>query len=528
MTSDFFATADRMQRPTRLAASAAAVLAALSGVGLVALSGWFLIGAAVAGLGGVVAVQAFNYLLPSASMRALAIIRTLSRYGERLLGHRAALFTLADVRPRLFARVARSDIDSFSGRAGGTIAAHLGSDVEALEDMAIRRVAITGAAAGAATGIAAAALAGIGPALVLAVGLVLSVLTTRALAAPLLRAPHARHGQAIHGLKALYAEYAGASVELALYGETDRISTILEMQAREADKARLAVVRAETLLQGLQLALASLTVAAMLAVTKTTAPLQALAVLAGAGAFEAIGSLGASLLQRSRAEAALGRLGEIDNLPQRASVQALPEGAAPTLTLFHDGRSVTAQPGTRLRLSGASGSGKTRLIEAMVGLRHAVDQPILIGGIPASDLDIDQLRQIFAISPQDSPLLAGTVRDNLRLARPGLDDDMLWSALEVACLAETLAEMPEGLDTWLGADGARLSGGQRKRLSLARAILAGKPWLVLDEPSEGLDLATEQQLASRLDRWLRETGTGLVLVNHRTGLNELANIVLAI
>jgi len=104
----------------------------------------------------------------------------------------------------------------------------------------------------------------------------------------------------------------------------------------------------------------------------------------------------------------------------------------------------------------------------------------------------------------------------------------MWSALEIACLAETVRTMPNGLETWLGADGARLSGGQRKRLSLARALLAEKPWLVLDEPSEGLDLEAEQRLAINLDAWLRDTGTGLVLVNHRPGLDWLAKDVLAL
>ena len=98
----------------------------------------------------------------------------------------------------------------------------------------------------------------------------------------------------------------------------------------------------------------------------------------------------------------------------------------------------------------------------------------------------------------------------------------------MACLDETVRALPDGLDQWLGDDGARLSGGQRKRLSLARALLAGRAWLLLDEPSEGLDLAVERQLAERLGLWLARTGTGLILVSHRPGLHRLSDRTLSL
>ena len=125
-------------------------------------------------------------------------------------------------------------------------------------------------------------------------------------------------------------------------------------------------------------------------------------------------------------------------------------------------------------------------------------------------------------------MIAGTVADNLRLARPGITEPEMWAALETACLAETVRSLPQGLGEWLGDNGARLSGGQRKRLALARALLAAKPWLVLDEPSEGLDPETELALCQRLSAWLDKTGTGLVLVIHRSGLHLLARQVVTL
>lgn len=515
------------RRRAGFAASLAAALAALAGVGLLAISGWFLTGAALAGAGGVVAVQAFNYLLPSAGIRGLAITRTLARYFERLLGHRDALHGLADLRPRLFARLAAADLAEMAQRGGGLVAAHLGSDVEALEDLAIRRVSAVSAIAGALAGLGAAVLAGPASAAVLAAGLATSSIATRFAAPRLLSQPWRDHGAALERLKSLYGEYAGASVEIALFGQTDRVGTLLAEQAARLDQARLAIVRAEGALQTLQLTIASITVAAMLGTSSAAMPLQALAALAGAAAFEALGGLGHSFLQRARVDAALARLEAIAALPERpGSDSTLP--TCPAIALGVGAAAVHVPAGGRVRITGPSGSGKTRLAMTLAGLRRDAPQAALVEGVPAASLGIEALRRVFAVSAQDAPLLAGTVADNLRLARPGVTEAEMWAALEIACLANTLRALPAGLETWLGADGARLSGGQRKRLSLARALLAGRPWLVLDEPSEGLDLQTEKEMAQALDTWLRETGTGLVLVNHRPGLNGLAEQVYAV
>ena len=125
-------------------------------------------------------------------------------------------------------------------------------------------------------------------------------------------------------------------------------------------------------------------------------------------------------------------------------------------------------------------------------------------------------------------MIAGSVADNLGLARPGLTTEAMWEALTVACAADMVRALPDGLHQWLGSDGARLSGGQRRRLAVARALLAGRPWLVLDEPSEGLDAATERALINRLDEWLRKTGTGLLLVSHRPAMAALADQIVQI
>ncbi len=107
------------------------------------------------------------------------------------------------------------------------------------------------------------------------------------------------------------------------------------------------------------------------------------------------------------------------------------------------------------------------------------------------------------------------VLDNLRIVRAGITEPELWEAPEAACLDREVRVFPDGVDQWVGEGGVQLSGGQRKRLMLARALLARRPWLLLDEPTEGLDHATEARVVAALGDWLDRTGQGLVLVSHR-------------
>jgi ATP-binding cassette subfamily C protein CydC len=181
-------------------------------------------------------------------------------------------------------------------------------------------------------------------------------------------------------------------------------------------------------------------------------------------------------------------------------------------------------PGSRILLDGPSGAGKTSLVEMLLGLRAAAPGQMWVGGQDVAMLDPARLRRCFGWAPQDAMLLAGSVRDNLLLADPAAGDDRLWQALRDAALDQAVAHLPDGLDSWIGENGVRLSGGERRRLALARAYLAPAPWLLLDEPSEGLDAATEALVAARLRARIARTGQGLLLVSHRPVLAALATL----
>lgn len=504
------ASGSRRQRRSLAIAIALAVLAALAAVGLLAMSGWFLTGAAIAGLSGAAAVQAFNYLIPSAAIRAMAIIRTAGRYGERLFSHRAALFVIAELRPALFTRLATQDAGHALRHAPGEVAAQLGEDVDALEDRVVRRVTAPSAIAAALAALLAALAAGLVAGLVVLAGLAAMRLASRRLSGDTLLALHREHGAALAALKSSYADYAACGTEIAVFGLADTVSDELQTLAARLDAARLAIVRREALVAASATGLATLTAALVLALATGPAPLAALAVLAVAAGLENWGALSRTDLQGPRIVAALERL---RSLSSNAAAVGPRKGGLPgevAIRIVHGGETIELQPGERLLVGGASGAGKTRLVETLMGLRSDAPQELAAPHVQ------------FAYVPQDASLIAGTIADNLRMARKGVSEDDMWQALDIACVGDVVRGLADGLDYWLSSDSAALSGGQRKRIALARGLLAGRDWLVLDEPTEGLDAATEARLVDRLEQWLDATGSGLLLVSHRAQPRRLA------
>jgi len=489
--------------------------AALAAVGLLGMAGWFLVGAALAGAAGPIAVSAFNYLLPSAGIRAAAIVRTGARYGERMLGHRAALFALADLRMDLFASVAKAALAGRAPGRSGEIAARFGRDADLLEDAAIRRVAmISGWAAGLAA-LAMASLSGWLGLIVMAAGMVAMRLASRHMAA---RLPHlqAEVARAHATLQADYADMAGPAADIAIYDLARSMVRALEASASAQSDAERAVTRAEAHITAGQTAIASITVAMIAVCAQAAAPMIALSLLSAMAGLEAWASLSQHDMRRGDMEAAEQRLGAMG---QTKSVEHAPLPQTPVISIA--GQSIA--PASRLAITGQSGIGKTRLIETLVGLRDDAPQNIRIAGLAPHLYGLDTLRPLFSVMQQDAPLIAGSVADNLGLARPGLTREEMARALHAACAEDVIAELPDGLNQWLGGDGARLSGGQRRRIALARALLTQRPWLVLDEPSEGLDALTEHRLVERLGAWLDETGTGLILISHRPAMLALTD-----
>lgn len=490
-------------------ALACAVLAGLSSILLLALSGWFLTAAAIAGAAGPVAALAFNYLIPSAAIRALAIIRTVTRYGERLLSHQAALTAMAALRGQLFGRLAAQDSRNAPDLSGGDASARLLGDIEALEDLVIRWPARPASLAAAVFAVLLTLLAGWQAAAALALLLAaLPPLLGRA-AARWTRVPAAEAAAALGSLRATFVEYAGARPEIAAYGIAARVAAGLEPLAAQLDAARAALFRGEAAIAALLVAYGAAAAAIVLALATGPAALVALALLAALSATEAMAAFARTAFRQASIEQGLARLAVLAALEGDPVRSGRDRAKAAGIRIGSN----TIMPGDRVAIIGISGSGKTRLVEALAGLRPAVHD-LAVDRQPVAACDTGLLRGQFALSPQDAMLIAGSVADNLRLARPGVTAADMQAALRVACLDERVAALPDGVDTDLD-EIASLSGGERKRLSLARALLAERPWLLLDEPTEGLDAATEADLIRRLQVWLDATGTGLIVVSHR-------------
>jgi len=177
-----------------------------------------------------------------------------------------------------------------------------------------------------------------------------------------------------------------------------------------------------------------------------------------------------------------------------------------------NGVSLAIQPGEKVALVGASGGGKSTLVQVILGLYPPQSGTVRFDGVPMTEIGLEVVRSHVATVLQHPALFNDTVRMNLTLGRE-LSDERLWQALEVAQLADTVRELPKGLDTIVGRQGVRLSGGQRQRLAIARMVLSDSQVVILDEATSALDAETEAKLHEALREFLRDRTT--LIIAHR-------------
>ncbi|MFE9862857.1 thiol reductant ABC exporter subunit CydD [Streptomyces sp. NPDC005506] len=204
------------------------------------------------------------------------------------------------------------------------------------------------------------------------------------------------------------------------------------------------------------------------------------------------------------------------------------------VTVRHEGRaepsldeaSLVVDEGETVALVGPSGVGKSTLLNVVLGFTAPGEGRIRVGGVDLATLAPERWRERIAWVPQRPQLFAGTITENVRLARPDADDSAVTAALRDAGAYDFVAELPDGAQTLLGENGAGLSAGQRQRLALARAFLADRPLLLLDEPTSSLDGETEAGIVEAVRRLA--AGRTVLLVVHRPALLSVADRVVVL
>lgn len=515
--------------PRLLLGTALAVLTVLAGIALLGLSGWFITAAGLAGL--TAGAAAFNVFVPSAGIRLLALVRTAGRYGERVWTHDAALAAIAALRERLFVGWARPEAARRLHRRPARLLLRLTADIDALESIVLR-IAVPLAAAIGAAALAAVLVGALDARLGLVLGAWLTLVGLGVTARTARRAqPLAlRRAVAIERLREQAIDLSAGQTELVMAGRLQA-----HCEALRATDARLA--RADLALQDLEtrtgaafsiagsvtLSAVLLAAAALVERGRLDAPAAALALLVTLAAMEPFAALRRGAIEAGRGALAARRLAPalIEDVPRATTapeaglacsltgVRALHEGAqSHALRDLH----LRVALGERIAVIGASGAGKSTLLSLIAGELSPIAGSVRT--LPAAWLT--QRTELF----QDS------LADNLRLADVDADDERLAQVLRAAGLTDDVARFARGLDTPLGEGGLGLSGGQARRLSLARLLLRPARLWLLDEPTEGLDEATARDVLARLRE--QAQGRTLLIATHLAREARLADRLLVL
>jgi ATP-binding cassette subfamily C protein CydC len=504
-------------------------LAALAaGVGLMAIAGAVLATAVTSGA-----------LLAPGILRGVGTARVTLRYLERLVTHAATFRALADLRVWFFRRLAGGGAGGLGFRQAGDLLSRLVGDIEALDGLYLRiLLPLAGAVF-------------LLPVLGVVVGwhgvpLAVALLLLFALSAFVLPWFAARSaadaGTALAGA-------AGAVRIVAL----DALTGLREVRAFGAEGRMLAAMQArEASLLAAQHGLAKRTAfasvgaflcgqAAILAVLLAAGASPAVAVAAAflvLAAFEAVGGLPRAGALAGHAAAAAHRVLQVADIPVPVPDPAAPKPIPTGFTLRFEGvhyrwrpelppvfRGLTLEvlQGARVALLGPSGAGKSTLAALALKVAAPDQGRIALGGIDTADLSAAEVRARIGWLSQATHLFDDTIRANLRLARPDADEAALWAALDAAQIGDVVRALPDGVDTWVGEGGARFSGGQGRRLALARALLSPAPILILDEPCAGLDATTERAFLATLNEVA--PGRTIIMITHRLiGIERLDRI----
>ena len=504
-----------------------------SSIGLLTTSGWFLAATAIAGLG-----TLFNFFYPSASVRGLAIGRTLFRYFEKLVTHDATFRILAKLRVQVFEKIIPLSPGVLNRYRNSDLLNRLVSDVDTLDSLYLRLIAPF------ITAIFVILAMCIGLSFVnapLALGLGLSLLLLVFVIPTVFYQLGKKFGDKLVYSRALYRtqflEFIQAQAELLLFNAEDKLKdnmakTEANWQADQQKEANLSGFST-----ALSLFLNGLIIAAMLWFSSQAEfgndeyrmAFIALFTFAALASFEILMPLGSAFLHIGQVIASAERVTDIIEQQPLVTFNGKAEFDQNATTLIEtkdlsftyperqnralENLNLTIQKGQKVAILGKTGSGKSTLLQLLVRNYDANQGELFLAGKPIADYSEDTLRSQFCFLTQRVHVFSDTLRQNLQFASAvNIADEKMIEVLNQVGLGKLL-EQEQGLDIWLGDGGRPLSGGEQRRLGLARILLNDAPILLLDEPTEGLDRETERQIL-RLILAHAENKT-LIMVTHR-------------
>ncbi len=519
-----------------------AIVTLLASIGLLTLSGWFLSASAVVGVAG---LYSFNYMLPAAGVRGAAITRTAGRYFERLVSHDATFRVLQHLRVFTFSKLLPLSPAGLARFRQGELLNRLVADVDTLDHLYLRVISpLVGAFM--VIAVVTFGLSFLDVRLALTLGAIL--LATLLFLPPLFYYAGKPTGEALTVQRGQYRQQLTAwlqgHAELTIFGATKRYREQLDATEFGWQEAQRRQSELTALSQAVMLLIGGLAVVVMLwmaaaGVGGNTSPgaLIALFVFCALAAFEALAPVTGAFQHLGQVIASALRVTQITNQrPEVTFVTGAPETFAQVSVAIRqvgftypqqpqsalNNITLTVKAGQHVAVLGRTGCGKSTLLQLLTRAWDPQQGEIQFNGRPLRELDENTLRAATSVVPQRVHLFSATLRDNLLLAAPLASDERLSAILERVGLEKLLSDA--GLNSWLGEGGRQLSGGELRRLAIARALLHDAPLMLLDEPTEGLDAETERQI---LDLLAEVTaGKTVLMVTHRLrGLTHFDSII---
>ena len=514
-----------------------AMVTLLASLGLLALSGWFITSTAIAGLT-LATAQSFNFFTPGAGVRGFSILRTASRYFERLVSHDATFKLLAWLRGWFFERLAPVPLHRLKQFRKGDLLNRLVADVDALDQLYLRLFSPVIAAvlviALLSLGLAWFSTL-LGQAVFVMMGGWLMILP------PLFYALGKRSSQAKgHSQQALRQttlDYLQGMAESRIYGTEHLFREKVNDKERQLHQHQTSLSRLEGLGSACLTFAAGSSAVCMLFLAAgefqadvISGPVMVMSVFAVLAGFEALMPIPAAFQFLGYTTQAAGQLKEVIDQPgmNYGEVTKDVQGhlSWQQIHFEYDGLPVLnrvdleVSAGQHVAITGKTGSGKSTLVGLLTRHNDCDSGCVMIDGTSVSEFTEASLYASVAVVPQKTHVLSATLRDNLTLTDSSASDEQLLKMIQTTGLDQLAAarDNDQLLDLWLGQGGISLSGGEQRRLAIARALLKQAPVLILDEASEGLDRISEQQLLNELLRAYQDKT--VLMITHKKSMAQ--------